>query len=277
MADTTSSPNPAGSSAGGFVIPSLPSPAPSNATNASTRSLSGLPHPRGSPLRPGSAKEDKVRNYVSDRMLHISRRYVKKFALVEPDDEVVGYRSMGELCRDLEPLINIIWKSGTPGLQVPLLLNIASEFNTWLSSFAPSPTATFSILRKLDHCFASLLTGQDIETKEPLPGFERGPQRSGMTTTDKVRCKGIIEATRVLIVEVMSKEPDQEGEEDDEPGILTADESESGPDGPSRRGIWEEDDERLHMDVARVYENTIVQLGESLGDGWGVVSQMSEN
>ncbi len=98
------------SGAGGFLLPTLPSPSPSA---ASTRSISGLPHPRNHPLRPGSAKEDMVRNYVEERILHISRRYVKKFGIPEAGDEVVGYKSMAELCKDLEALINIIWISGT--------------------------------------------------------------------------------------------------------------------------------------------------------------------
>lgn len=54
-----------------------------------------------------------MRRYVEERILHISRRYVKKHGLQEPGDEVVGYKSMGELCKDLESLINIIWLSGT--------------------------------------------------------------------------------------------------------------------------------------------------------------------
>jgi hypothetical protein len=96
--------------AGGFVVPSLPSPAPSA---TSTRSVAGLPHPRGHALRPGSVKEDKVRHFVAARMSHISRRFAKKSAIAAPEDDVVGYRSMSELCKDLDELINIIWLSGT--------------------------------------------------------------------------------------------------------------------------------------------------------------------
>lgn len=92
-------------------IPSLPSPAPSN---SSTWASTGLPHPRGHALRPGSAKEDKVRQYVSTRISHISRRFLKyKSGETQLGDEVVGYKSMGELCKDLDELINIIWLSGT--------------------------------------------------------------------------------------------------------------------------------------------------------------------
>lgn len=106
MADTTS---PAGP--GGFIKqPSLPSPAPSG---TSTRSASGLPHPRAHPLRAGSAKEEKIRIYVENQLMYISRRFVKKFEVPRPGDDVVGYKHVGELCKDIEALVDIIWLSGT--------------------------------------------------------------------------------------------------------------------------------------------------------------------
>lgn len=142
-----------------------------------------------------------------------------------------------------------------------------------MTSFPPSPTATFAVLRKLDHCFASLLSGTDIETKETLPGFDNG-RRSAMSGTDMVRCRSLVELTRVLIVEVMSKEPadeeDEEDENDDHHGFTSATESQSDAEGGGFHGIWEEDEERFHMDVARVFENTLVQLGETLGEGQSV-------
>ncbi len=67
----------------------------------------------------------------------------------------------------------------------------------------------------------------------------------------------------------LSKEPDPDDTED-EPE-QTATEEDTDTDGPSSRaGMWDEDDERLHMDVARVYEHTLVQLGEVLGEASGV-------
>lgn len=96
---------------GGFIPPGgLPSPAPSS---SSTRSVSGLPHPRAKSLRPGSSKEDMVRRYVEERLLEISRRYVKKFGNPEPGDTVVGYKTFGEVCRDLDGVVNVLWLSGT--------------------------------------------------------------------------------------------------------------------------------------------------------------------
>lgn len=213
-------------------------------------------------------------------MLHISRRYVKHFAIPDPSDEITGYKSMAELCKDLDDVINIIWLSGTPSLQIPYLLNIASEFTTWLEGFTPSPAATFSLLRKLDHCFASLLFGYDIDTKETLPGFENG-LRAGLSRTDMVRCKSVIERTRVLVVEVMSKEPvDEEDRMDTKdlgirtprPDTDTEAEADVPPDTNDFDDCDDDDDELLHMDVAKVYENTLVKLGEILGDGGGVTT-----
>lgn len=111
MAEQGRSPPAAGP--GGFIPPqSLPSPAPSS-FSARSSAANSLPHPRGQPLRSGSAKEDKVRRFVEERLLHISRRFVKRFGIPEPGDEVVGYKSLGELNKDLEGVVNVLWLSGT--------------------------------------------------------------------------------------------------------------------------------------------------------------------
>lgn len=97
------------SHSGGF-IKSLPSPAPSG---TSARSTSGLPHPRARPLREGSAKEEKMRIYVENQLMYITRREVKKFQERMPGDDISGYKSVSELCKDVEALIDILWLSGT--------------------------------------------------------------------------------------------------------------------------------------------------------------------
>jgi len=94
---------------GGFEPVRYLSPTPSSTTSRAT----ALPHPRQHALRAGSVKEDKVRRFVEERLLHIGRRYVKKFGIPEPGDEVVGYKSMSELCKDLQGLIDVLWLSGT--------------------------------------------------------------------------------------------------------------------------------------------------------------------
>ncbi|KAL2205556.1 hypothetical protein CC79DRAFT_1276495 [Sarocladium strictum] len=256
--------------AGGFIPPSqtLPSPAPSG--TSSTRPSTSLPHPRGRSLQPGSQKEAIVRRYVEDKMLHVSRRYVKKFSNAELDDSLVGYRSFGEVCRDLDSIVNVLWLSGTPGLQIPFFLKLASDFTQYVRSFPPSPKATFELLGKLDHCFSSLLMGRDIDSKEWLPGFENS-MRAGMTTTDMVRVRSLVEQTRVLMVEVMSSgdfdDEDEDEDEDDGMGSQTDDTEANFSDASGiRLPRWDIDEDRLHLDAARIYENTIIQLGERLGD-----------
>ena len=153
--------------------------------------------------------------------------------------------------------------SGIASLQIPYLLNIAGSVNTYLPAFQPSPKSTFGLLRKLDHAFSSLLKGEDSNTGEILPGFEGG-MRGGMSKTDMVRCKGLIEATRVLIVDVMNGRTEA-GEDIGESGTETGLEEDAG---------MAIDEQNFEMDGARVYEQTIVQLGERL-DGNGVFGVVS--
>ncbi|KAI1500293.1 hypothetical protein F5X99DRAFT_386613 [Biscogniauxia marginata] len=207
--------------AGGFTplnnpLSSLPSPAPST---ASSRIAAGLPHPRSKPLFPGSRKEDYARDYVSQRLLHISRRFVKKHGIPDPADEVSGYESMEEVCRDLNEVVDVLWFSGTPSLQIPYLLNVALAFNSYLPSFPPSPRPTFALLKKLDHCFASLLVGYDIRTQDALPGFQRG-LRAGLSKTEMVRCKSLADETRLLVAMVMSGEADVDTYDSEDDRIL---------------------------------------------------------
>ncbi|KAK8859356.1 meiotic recombination protein DMC1 [Apiospora arundinis] len=236
MADT-----PRHANAGGFVPPTLPSPAPST---ASSRAASGLPHPRSKPLVPGSRKEDYARKYAESRLLHISRRYVKKHGIPDPSDTVKGYDNFEELCHDLEEVILVLWFTGTPSIQVPYLLNIALAFTDYIEAFEPAPTATFLLLKKLDHCFASLLQGKDIRTGETLPGFEQGT-RKGMTKTDMVRCKSLAEQTRLLIAVVMSNVDEVETylPEEDEYVPPSRSDPEATPHGEKRKRIMESEPE----------------------------------
>lgn len=142
-------------------------------------------------------------------------------------------------------------------LQVPYLLNIALAVTTYLSAFPPAPHATFALLRKLDYAFASLVRGSDLESGEVLPGFEGG--RRGLSRTDMVRCKSLVESTRVLVVDVMSKEREDESRNEAETETETENDEGEGD------GDWEEDD--IDMNVARVYEKSIVELGQALNSG----------
>jgi hypothetical protein len=255
-------------SSGGFFPPSLPSPSPSHVSTSSATSI--LPHPRAHPLRPGSAKEDATRRYVDSRLLQISRRYAKKFQPKENsmESDVKGYESMGEVAKDVGEIVDVVWLSGTrkqrtlmipwisliaaqASLQIPYLLSIAGSVNSYLPAFPPSPRGTFALLRKLDHAFSSLMQGEDSITGEVLPGFQ-GDQRAGLSKTDMVRCKGLVEATRVIMVGLMDRELEVDIDESDSNSVLEMESPENLGD-----GMYE-------MDVARIYEETIMKLGERL-------------
>lgn len=113
--------------------------------------------------------------------------------------------------------------------------------------------------------FCSLLQGVNAETGEILPGFQGG--RGKLSTTEKVRMKGLVERTRVVAVEVAGKggsltdtgdvlQSDMETEDD-----FTTDYDEDDVMEGMRLGG---DNGRWEMEVARVYEKTIVELGVSM-------------
>ncbi|KAL2042073.1 hypothetical protein N7G274_005261 [Stereocaulon virgatum] len=253
---------------GGFLHPSLPSPPASTATTASTVT-STLPHPRSTPLKPGSSKESSFIDYVDRKLLGISRRYEKRYNADFEDEatsgiEGRGYESFAELAKDLEGVIDVVWVSGTPPLQTPYLLTIALTTCTSLHSFPFAPRAMFNLLLKLDLAFYSLLRGTHAETGEQLPGFEGG--RGKLSTTEKVRLRGLVERTRVAVVEVAGKgvsvadaqtgietEDEFTNDEDEDENFMEVDEMHV----EGNHGRWE-------MEVARVYERTIVELGMSL-------------
>jgi hypothetical protein len=143
-------------------------------------------------------------------------------------------------------------------------MNIALSVTTYLPAFPPSPKASFTLLRKLDHAFASLLKGEDSITGEILPGFSGG-KKAGMSKTDMVRCKSLVEATRVSIVDIMSQDPEPDQ------GIEESDMETEGEDSSA----WDSmEDDKYQMDVARVYEQTITQLGELLGNDEGFEARL---
>ena len=121
-----------------------------------------------------------------------------------------------------------------------------------------------SLLHKLDIALSSLLQGCNVETGEPLPGVEGS--RGKPTTTEKVRIRGIVFKTRTAIFDVASKsngeEETQDGTETEaQMGIgMTTDEEYVSLD----HAIDLEDRADWEMDVAKIYERTIVELGLTL-------------
>ena len=259
---------------GGFIL----SPPPS-VTSAITNANSELPHPRSIPLKPGGSKESAFIRFVDDRLLQIQRRFAKRETpSINGDDtqrdaaaiwdSVKGYKSMREACKDLEELIGVVWVSGTPGLQIHYLINLALLLTTIIADMPANPKQLFRVLAKLDHAFASLLQGKDVESGERLPGFEN---RRGVSGTEKVRIRSLIERTRRSVMESLkSGELDDAYGSDEEDAQdqseMDVDDGLEGElllegDGPYAPG---QEEESWEMQIARVYDRTMVELGDSL-------------
>ncbi|KAL9009264.1 MAG: hypothetical protein Q9173_005690 [Seirophora scorigena] len=262
---------------GGFLQPTLPSP-PQSSVNSPPPPRSLLPSPRSKPLRPGSSKEGDLISYIEQKLLAVSRRYENRISAAlsgeeNPDVEGRGYKDIGEQLRELDPVVDVVWISGTPSLQITFLLTIALSVTSALESFPFTPRPTFQFLRKMDLAFSSLLKGVSAETGESLPGFQGG--RGRLSMTEKVRMSGIVERTRVAVVEVAGKDgsladvkhvPLSETDTEEDFNVTEDDDVDMLEDESSHR--------RWEMDIARVYEKTIVELGMALDasvssiDGW---------
>ena len=269
---------------GGF----LPSPPASSVTSSVAHTQSTLPHPRSSPLRPGGSKESALIRYVDQQLLHIQRRFAKRTITdiglnnnnnssregADTWGDVKGYASMREACKDISDLLSVVWVSGTPSLQVPYLLNLGLLLHAIIGAMPPSPRSSFRVLGKLDRAFASLLQGRDVETGEPLPGFEG---RRGVSGTEKVRIRSLVERTRVAVVEAFKRgefefeEGSDTGGADEDTDVEMLD-GELVLEGDGR--IEEEEDDSWDMQLAKVYDQTIVELGDSLEEpNLGIITE----
>ena len=275
---------------GGFLL----SPPASSIISSTANSQHALPHPRNAPLRPGGSKWSAFIRYVDQQLLHIQRRFAKRTTTdvnvgldnginrssrEGADDwgDVKGYKSMREACKDLSDLMGVVWVSGTPSLQIPYLLNIGLLLHAVITAMPPSPRSLFRLLGRLDHAFASLLQGRDVETGEALPGFEGRTRVSG---TEKVRIRSLVERTRVGVMEAF-KRGEFEYEDGDE--IDRREAAGDGEDSDMDDGLLvlegegdgeEEEDESWNVQLSKVYDATIVELGDSLEEpNLGVVTE----
>jgi len=239
---------------------------------------SPLPQPRRSPLKPGGQRESELIGYLDQGVNRIQKRVdnrLTKRKTKPAPGESLGYRAFWEAAIDLEGLLDVVWVSASPNLQLPYLLNIAiltAEFLPVFDVSSRSTHATFRLLLKLDFAFSSLLTGHDATTGDCLPGFEHG---RSVSTTDKVRLKGIVTRTRLTVARVISRESMAGSDDTDEPvtpdpekevsilagvrqdtvafeGFGTNHDDEDNPG-------WEE------RNVASVYKRTMEELGDVLG------------
>ncbi|KAF3049557.1 hypothetical protein E8E11_004784 [Didymella keratinophila] len=269
----------------------LPTPPASSAT--ASQHPSPLPQPRRHPLQPGGTKESELIRYLDHGLIQIQKRvdnrvtHRKTPALLGQEE---GYRTFWKVAKDLDSLVDVVWVSGSPNLQIPYLLNIAVlavEFLPQFHNTTRSTQATFRLLSKLDYAFSSLLTGHDSSSGETLPGFEAG---RSVATTDKVRLKGIVDHTRLTVVRAMSGESDvgEDEEVDDDDTMDTDTESkQNAANSRDRETVVfegfenndeEEDEDWEEQNIGSIYERTIGELGDVLGgppigiitDDWGV-------
>ena len=254
----------------------LPSPPASSV--APSQHPSPLPKPRRNALKPGSIKEGELVHYLDVSVGKIQKRCDDRFKNRKTYTAGVGaggaanieaYKTFSEAAKDMNGLVDVVWVSGTPHLQIPYFLNMAVMISEFLPLFGPAPKATFGLLDKMDFAFSSLLQGTDPDTGERLPGFKDG---FALSTTHKVRLKGIVERTRLVVVRVLSGE-----NEDDEESAMEIDGDTTGGEETDGEGLakfegFENDDdddddeeEWKEVMIAKVYEKTIAELGDVLG------------
>lgn len=221
----------------------LLSPAPSQ-TFAAPAPIGDLPIPRSHPLRAGSSKETVLINYIDDRLLSVTRRYGKSFA-ADPSDRSIdsGYVSFNQVISDLDPILDVVWISATPSIQVQYLLAIAGHFRSFMHSFA-FVTTSFQLAAKLDTAFSSLLS-----------------HAAGIDMTTKVRIRSLAEETRVEMINVASKSgfpapedapsSDEEDETDIDDAMLDNNNDSTSP-------------RSMSLNLAKVYEKTMEILGADL-------------
>ena len=233
---------------------STSSPALSNTSFSSL--LSSLPAPRSRPLQPGSRKEISLINYLDKNILKITRRYGKKFSNEGiANDDTPGYTHYDQFVLDADPLVDVVWVSATPSLEIPYLLQIAGFACSYLPAFSFS-TSLFPLVRKIDQAFAAIL-----QSGESSSGGTTIPSKVNMT--EKVRIKSLIEETRIAAVNVATST-----------GYDTSLEDVSEVDTEDYEAQTEDDDLDNHdanlqnmpvsMALSKIYEKTLEILGDSL-------------
>ncbi|EXJ93779.1 hypothetical protein A1O1_02172 [Capronia coronata CBS 617.96] len=238
---------------------SAASPAPSTGISSLRSRPATLPTARSHQLRPGSQKEIALINYLDDRILRITRRYAKKFSDEGlQNDDTPGYTTFDEFVADADPLVDVIWVSGTPTIQIPYLLTLAGLVCSYLQAFRFS-LSLFHIAAKIDLGFASLLQPSDDDHIG-----ETAPHR--VSTTEKVRIKSLVEETRVAAVRAASASGHEASIQDvSETDTDEADGGES--DYVERNSDDPGSSMSVSLELARIYKRTLEILGDSLTSG----------
>ncbi|KAJ5273904.1 hypothetical protein N7478_009029 [Penicillium angulare] len=227
---------------------------------------------RAEPIRPGSEEETQLRGRLSTGIERINYRHMKSQMGMDESSPDSGaqaserrFEGFGELAAEVGGLVDILWASASPSIQVEGLISLAGLTEMALSTYNFDPEATLNILHKFDVVFAALCTGLHPSTHTPLPGIVDG--RPLVTQTQKVRIRSLAEGTRTRIFSCLN-----EAESNDKNGYVNGngngkvDESEENSD---------IDDDAAHvsaqpwlMEAAGVYDKTLMLLADQ-GDGAG--------
>lgn len=232
-----------------YIEDGLLSPAPSE-VSVSHRPSDSLPTPRSHPLLPGSQKETSLINFIDARILNITRRYAKSFAADQSDQGIqTGYTSFSQAIADIDAVLDVVWISATPSIQIPYLLALAGHFRGYMHSF-PFVTISFPLARKFDLAFSTLLSAL---ANDPAVSHV-------INTTEKVRIRSLAQETRFEMVDVASKsgysvrQDDLEDDEDETEADTT-----DATDNEERPG-----DPPIGLSLGKVYEKTLEILGGDL-------------
>ena len=147
-------------------------------------------------------------------------------------------------------------------LQTHYLLQIANSFNDYISSFPPQLKPTLQLIDKLDRCFYSLATGSAVDTSTPLPSSLAAYR---MNMTERVRVRSVIERTRLHVIKLAEGEgaaPDPPTESAPDIGDRGDEEGIAG--GASGDEDEEDENEALEIELSRVYDRSLTEIGESL-------------
>ncbi|KAJ5698210.1 hypothetical protein N7462_000215 [Penicillium macrosclerotiorum] len=183
-----------------------------------------LPQQRDSPITPGSAEETRLRERLSSDIDRINLRQLKTemgMDIPETDPSARPYVNFAALARDVEHLVDMLWTTSTPSIEVEPLITLAGIVQNSLQAYAFDPHSTFILLHKFDVIFASMYTGVHPITGSFLPGYRAGHPL--LTQTQRVRIRSLAEQTRYKVISFVQRS----SEENDQNSEICDDESES--------------------------------------------------
>ncbi|PHH49415.1 hypothetical protein CFIMG_006002RA [Ceratocystis fimbriata CBS 114723] len=168
--------------------------------------LQGLPAQRHQPLREGFQQASFARRFVDGCLVNIQQRNLRRLidllgTTTPQTNPQIAYTSFAQVCEDVDQIVNFLWYTGSPFLQIPYMFELIVEFVELAYAMDPAPIPTLIVLRKFDHIFASLARQKDVVTDEAVVGVDS----YSMTQTDIVRLQAIVSDVRARMWEKLDK------------------------------------------------------------------------